>query len=251
MKKTFLTGIVFGTVILFTGCGSNNKPDGSVPVSEQSMTLSLLQTSYAGATGKGTYIVRYAVHAVDQSGKPHSKLPIRVSVINAADSKCYYRGSLGTISTTEPITFSGYNVDFSKTGTKAGDALVILPTQDRQESTYLGDWKVTKVGANLELGAEPVYNLETMDELEYVVGDENCFYRGEMTNVHAQAPDDTNSSTGKTSEIDKGLTYFDVVYDQTLVGKGVYIGVHVKGMRSGTADFFRLPSIADGNSTTN
>jgi len=248
MKKTFLTGIVLGTALLFTGCGSDNKPDGSVPVSEQSMTLSLLQTSYAGNTGNGTYIARYAVHAVDQSGKPHSKLPIRVSVINAADSKCYYRGFHGTISTTEPITFSDYNVDFSKTGTKAGDALIILPITDRQESTYLGDWKVTKVGANLELGAEPVYNLETMDELAYVVGDENCLYGGKMTNVHVQAPDDTNSTT---SELDKGLTYFDVVYDQTLAGKGVYIGVHVSGMRAGTGRLVLLPASIDSNSTTN
>ncbi len=250
MKKTFLTGIVLGTVLLFTGCGSDSKPDGNVPVADQSLTLSLLETVYAGNTGNGTYIARFAVHAVDQSGNPHSNLPLRVSLVNAADSKCYYRGYHGTISTTEPTTFSDYNVDFSKTGTKVGDALIILPTTDRQESTYLGDWKVTKVGANLELGAEPVYNLETMDELSYVVGDEKCLYRGQITNVHAQAPDDSNS-TKKTSETDKGLTYFDVVFDESLAGQGVFIGVHVTGMRAGTGGLVILPSSVDTNTTTN
>lgn len=250
MKKTFLSGIVLGTALLFTGCGSDSKSDGNVPVADQTLTLSLLETVYGANTGNGTYIVRYAVHAVDQSGNPHSNLPLRFSLVNAADSKCYYKGYHGTISTTEPTTFSDYNVDFSKTGTKVGDALIVLPTTDRQESTYLGDWKVTKVGANLELGAEPVYNLETMDELTYVVGDEKCLYRGQVTNVHAQVPDDSNS-TGTPSELDKGLTYFDVVYDQTLAGRGVYIGAHVSGMRSGTGRLFILPGFVDSNGTTN
>ena len=235
---------------MFTGCGSNSKSDGGVPVADKSLTLSLLETSLSGSTGRGTYIVRYAVHAVDQSGKPHSNLPLRVSVVNAASSKCYFRGYHGTISTTEPTTFSEYNVDFTRTGTKVGDALIILPTPDRQESTYLGDWKVTKVKNNLELGAEPAYNLETMDELAYVVGDGQCLYGGRITNVHVQSPDDMNS-TRKISERDKGLTYFDVVYDKKLSGKGIYIGVHVTGMRSGTARLFTLPSASDTNSTSN
>ena len=241
MKKLFFTAIAVSAVFLFTGCGSDNKSNGDVPVVDQSLTLSLLDTSLVGETERGTYIARYAVHAVDQSGNPHSKLPLRVSLINAADPSCYVSGYHGIINTTDPTTFSDYNVNFAYAGTKVGDSLVILPTTYRQESVYLGDWKVTKVGANIELAKEPAYNLEMMDELAYVVGNDKCFYRGKITNVHAQAPDKKENTEKSSDELDKGLTYFDVVYDRELAGKNIYIGVHITGMRAGTARLFTLP----------
>lgn len=239
MNRIYKAGFAaWVAILLLFGCGSDSKVDG---IGTKDLTLSLVLTDYVYSTGRGTNIARFAVHAVDESGKYHSNLPIRVSLVNVADSTCFVQGYHGTLHTTDPRTFSDYTLDFSKTSAKPGDTLIILPTLSRQGSSYLGDWKIGKVGNNLELTPEPAYNVETTDELAYVIGDEKCLFLGRwFTNVHVQSPEDA-VPPGKTLEADKGLTYFDVVYDDILIGNWIAIGVHIEGVRAGTSGLFVLP----------
>jgi hypothetical protein len=230
-KTTLWTSLLLASAIAITGCGSNDKTDAGSVVGAKNIVLSLDQYPVANIeTGRGTHIARYAVHAVDASGKPQSRLPISVSLVN----KVHPTGYSGAIHKTEPVTFTADNVNFAAMGVKPGDTLIIIPTTyGSEELSYVGDWKITEVSDKLTLGQNKVYNLASAGLLTYVVGDERSF-DGYL--AHVQRPDDSNQSS-KVPDIEKGLTFFDIAFDKTLADSGrcVWVGVHLEGSRTGTA----------------
>ncbi len=230
-KTTLWTSFLLASAIAITGCGSNDKADAGTVVGAKSIVLSLDQFPVASEdTGRGTYIARYAVHAVDANGKPQSRLPIEVALVNKQNPTGYS----GAIHKTEPVTFTADYVNFAAAGVKPGDTLIIIPTtHSREELSYVGNWKITEVTSGLTLGLDTVYNLVNAGLLTYVVGSERSV---EGYLAHVQRPDDSNVSR-KVPEVEKGLSFFDVVFDKTLVDSGrcVWVGVHLAGNRTGTA----------------
>ena len=249
-KTTLWTSLLLASAIAITGCGSNDKTDAGSVVGAKNIVLSLEQYPIASAnTGVGI-ISRYAVHAVDANGKPQSRLSIDVALVNTN----IISGYAGAIHKTEPVTFTADNVNFAAMGVKPGDTLIIVPTINAQEElNYVGNWKITDVSDKLTLGLDPVYNLTDAGFLRYVVGNERGI---DGSLAHIQFPDDSNQSS-QVPEIEKGLTYFDIAFDQTIVesGRCVWVGVHLAGNRTGIAQcvFPRAPEPVDpedSNSTS-
>lgn len=242
---TFGISIVF-LILLMTGCNTSSETE-RVPPSQQTWTMSIITPLSSVSTGKGTHIAHFAVHTLDQNGNPRSNLPIKVALINAAARECYFEGNYGELRTTNPLSFADPNVNFTTQKIKLNDTLIVLPTAPRQDSSYLGNWKITNIGNVLEFAHDLAYNVETTDLLHYVVGNEKCLLN-DIKVAHVQYPD--NNSSTDTSE-DKGLSYFDVVYDDALGMPGnnmVYIGVHVDKIRFGTGALIYLP-LVDSNVT--
>jgi len=239
MKKTILwISLLLGSAIAITGCGSNDKADpGSMPGSSN-IVLSLDPNPIAAEdTGRGTYIARYAVHAIDANGNPKSRLPISVAIVNKMEPTGYG----GAIHTTEPVTFTEYNTNFAAMGIRPGDTLIIIPTTyGEEELSYVGNWTVTEASDKLTLGADIVYNLVNADRLTYLVGNERS---SDGYLAHIQRPDDSNVSS-KVPDVEKGLTFFDIVFDKQLAGRCVHVGVHLSGSRTGTAKCVHVPTSA-------
>jgi len=245
-RKTLWMSLFVAAAISLTGCGSNDKSDpGSLP-GETNIVLSLDPVPIASAdTGRGTYIARYTVHAIDGNGKPRSRLPISVAIVN----KITATGYTGAIHTTEPVTFTDPSTNFAAMGARPGDTLIILPiTYGEEELSYVGNWAITEVTDKLTLGMDSVYNLVNADRLTYLVGNERS-EDGYL--AHVQRPDDRNVSS-TVPETEKGLTFFDIVFDKQLAGRCVYVGVHLSGSRTGTAKCVQVPTkeSPDDNLTT-
>ncbi len=240
MKRKIIYSLYAACVALIvTGCNTSSST-GNVPPSQTTWSMSIVTPSIATDTGKGTDIIHIAVHTLDENGQPLSNLPIKVALVNGAARSCYYEGSSGQIRTTAPLSFVDPNENLAALNIAANDTLIVLPTAPRQGSSYLGDWKITKTGSALEFGQDIAYNVETTDQLHYVIGNEKCLL-GRIKVAHVQFPNDNNSSE---SPEDKGLSYFDIVYDKDLEGKAVAIGVHVDKIRQGAAAWITLPSTA-------
>lgn len=224
-KNIFLLGLF---AILITACGTNTKPDaGDLPPSESGITLSI--SCFDGGQLEKEYVANCYVHAVDGNSNPVSGLTYDVSLVNGV--KVLKEGS-GTISITDPITFSDNRGNFVENEVKRTDNLIILPTVDTTDVTYLGNWQVAGVNNNSNLSlAERSPNLKTTNGLTYVIGSETRYDLGGSASAHVEYPSDTNTTSG-----DKlGFFYFDVVYDPELIGETIFIGAHTSGNRMGTA----------------
>ncbi len=236
MKRKYIYGMVLAaSMLLFSGCGSDSKSNaGDLPQSQIRTSLSIVYVSTEYDENKGM-VGHYRVHAVDQNNNPISGLALSMSVINGVKKigGVAVQYGTGTISTTEPISFSDYRIPFSQTGVAAGDTLMVLPSASRTDGSYLGDWQITKVDTALTL-ADRAFNLESTDGLTYIVGNAQRFLGRDIAVAHIL---DANSS-GVTDE--KGFTNFSVVFDPKLAGHTVVLGAHTTGNRKGIASIESL-----------
>jgi len=241
MKRKIVYSFLLGvSAMLITACGSNSKPDGSdLPPSESGITASMACFDYGQLTK--AYVAHCYVHTVDGNSDPVSGLSYNVSLVNNVKES---GDGTGNILTTDPISFSDNVVNFAQTDVKKTDNLIILPTSTTTDPRYLGNWGISGVNTSLTL-IENSFNLETTEDLTYVIGNETRYDLGDSTSAHIEYPNDSNSSQG-TEEL-KGFFYFDVVYDPALRGKTIYLGAHTSGNRIGTALAIRLE--LDSNTT--
>jgi hypothetical protein len=222
---------------LLLGCGSDSKANANDGVIGGSTSLSIVYESTSESAGK--LIGHYHVHAVGANGKPLSGLSLNMSLINGVKQ---IRGqklqnATGRITDTNPISFHDDGVNFAASGVVAGDSLIVLPSSDKADVSYLGDWKIVGAGTNLEL-RESSYLLENTEGLTYIIGNEQRLLGGSnggraiVSIAHIQ---DANSTTNA-----EGFTNFDVVFDTVLAAHTVTIGVHTNGNRWAAASVITL-----------
>jgi hypothetical protein len=234
-KRTLFYGAILLPLLILVGCGTNDKPDGdAVTRGEASMSI-LLEGEVKLDRTRGCQKL-FVVHAVDGEGNPIPGLRVDASIIvntKAAGS------STGTIETTAPIQFSDGRYNFNAENIVPGDKLVILPSRDRDHTSYLGDWKINVVEGSKVVLKNVAYNLETTDKISYVIGNESTYVQGYGTAVaHVEKPDDNGSSV----TADDGYAYFDVIYDLALIGHSYTVGAHSgDGYRMGAAVSSILP----------
>ncbi len=230
---------IFTSLLLLTACGSNTKPDGAdLPASESGQSASI-SCSVADET-TSPIIAHCYVHTVDGNSNPVSGLTYKITLINHVKSS----GQTGSILSDTPIRFNDYNQNFSKDGVKISDNLIVFPSKNAYDPSYLGGWKIVAVN-NTDLtfsGDNIAYNLETTEDLSYVAGS--------ASGVSLQKVDDSQNSdnTGATVIEPEGLYYFDIAYDPELKGSVIYIGAQTSGNRIGAAQAYILK--VDSNTTT-
>jgi len=246
-KQIALYSSVLLSLSLLSGCGSNDKPDGNVVTDGEASMSILLEGRVELDQTRGCQKL-FVVHAVDGNGNPIPGLNVNANII--VNAKAIGNGT-GTIQTTAPITLADHSKNFNTDKVVPGDKLIILPTAARHHTSYLGDWDINKVeGGTLTLMGV-AYNLETTDQINYVVGNESVYVpRYGIAVAHVEKPD--SNGTSKVTN-DDGYAYFDVIYDPALIGHSVVVGAHSgDGYRMGAAVSGILPDCmqADTNNGT-
>jgi len=230
----FASAVVASFVL--SACGSNDKPDGNI-VTDGNAAMSILQEGEVKFDIERGCMKLFVVHAVDGNGNPIPGLTVDANVIINVKA----RGALGTIQTTAPLTLTDGSKNFESAHVNAGDKLIILPTSQRHDISYLGDWKIHAVEGNTLKLNGVAYNLETTDQINYVVGNEATYVPGYGSAVAHVEQRDENGTTARVTN-DDGYAYFDVVYDLSLVGHIAIVGAHNgDGYRMGAAVSGVLP----------
>ena len=248
-RKTIYSFMFVTTLLLLTACGSNSKDNaGDLPPSESGITLSI--ACFDSSEGEKALISNCYVHAVDGNSNPVSGLTFDVSLV--INEKEFHQGT-GNILSTEPITFSDHGVNFSRTDVEKTDNLIILPTEETTDVSYLGNWEIAAVNNDLTL-AENAFNLETAEDLTYIIGNETRYVNGNSATAHIEYPEETTTSGDEEGTGSEGFFYFDIVYDPALRGETIVLGAHTYGNRMGTAAVIRLEledeiTIPDENTT--
>jgi len=221
------------SALIMAGCGSNDKVDGNVVTrGDAGMSITPVDVYYDPA--KGCRML-FRAHAVEGDGTPISGLHIGASVvINAKVSGT----DIGLMETTAPISFVDNRISFNAYNVVPNDKLIILPSALRHDTSYIGDWTVYQVDGSRVTLSGVAYNLETTNQLSYVIGNETAYIG---TTVVAHIENVENNGTTLTNE--KGYAYFDVVYDPELEGQPYVVGAHTgDGYRMGAASSGQFPS---------
>ena len=250
MKKTILSTLFVSlSLLLITACGSNTKPDGGALSSSESGT-SLSISCYEdngeytdgedpenGETSSG--IISKAicvVHTVDGNGEPISGVTYTPSVVVNVKAASMGKDGTGNILTTEPIGFTDNTVNFSVENVQANDKLIIFPSNGKNDSSYLGNWKVREVSGTTLTLDNIAYNLETTEGLRYVIGNETAYGSYGSGSAHIEYP-----RNQPIEDDEKGVFVFYVVYDPALSGAEIYIGASTSGNRVGAAVAYIIP----------
>lgn len=231
------------SALLMAGCGSNDKPDGN-PVTSGDAGMSITPVEVEYSPEKGCKML-FRAHAVEGNGNPIPGLGVGASVV--INTKASGTG-IGMIETTAPISFVDNRLSFNAHKVARNDKLIILPSAARHDTSYIGDWTVYQVDGSRVTLAGAAYNLETTDQLSYVIGNETA-YVGTTAVAHVESVE--NNGTTLTDE--KGYAYFYVIYDTELIGQPYVVGAHTgDGYRMGAAWAEPFPScISIPNDNTN
>jgi len=264
-KSIFLLGV---SLFLLTACGSNSKQNASdSPASSRGVTLSMacFEDKNTKVDSGMALVANCYVHSVDGNSKPVTGLKFNVTLVN--NLKFSSQGT-GNILATNPTTFTDDVTIFSNPilNIAPTDNLIILPTAATTDPSYLGNWEIGAVINNELTLTNRAINLETAEDLSYVIGNETRYGLGTSASAHIVYPENTtgNNDAGTTSTTETntdGFFFFDVVYDPSLRGETLFIGAHTSGNRMGTAIAITLKSLeeetnpgdsnsTDGNSTS-
>lgn len=248
MKKNILYTLLLSINALFflNACGTDSKANSAdIPLSDKGITASI--TCFYDPTAKDgpiKYELHCYVHTVDANSNPINGLTYEVSVITDVKASSFNKG---TILTTDPITFSDDSQTFIKSSVNKTDTLIILPNDTKNDISYLGNWQVTSVNSNNNLTLkESAFNLETTEELSYVVGNETTYVNGSSGSAHIIYSGEGNTTLNTST--DDGLFYFTLVFDAQLVNRLVYLGAHTGKNRIGAATA-RVLSVEDNTTT--
>lgn len=196
-------------------------------------------------------ISHYHVHAVDRFSRiPVANVPVSISLVNGI-KKIHDKNiqeATGSIYNFDPVEFIDKTVNFAtQTNVKEGDNLIILPSEGKTNSAYIGGWDISAVGKNNLLLVESYNNLENTTNLTYIIGNEKRLLGGENGTVGIPA----NAHVVQDYTTDnEGYAYFDIVYDPILAGHTVVVEAHGNddGNRIGTA--MKIGLRLDGDSFT-
>jgi len=236
MKKNIIFGFLITVIlVLFTACGTDSKKDSNGGTSSDASMSILMEGIVRLDITRGCEKL-FVVHAVDGNGNAIPNLNVDASII--VKNKAAGNGT-GMIQTTVPITFLDGNYNFNNKNVIPGDKIIILPSANRHDASYTGDWDIHKVeGEALTLWGA-AYNIETTEQLNYVVGNDSTYIAGYGTAVAHVEKNDANGTTITNSD---GHAYFKVVYDPSLIGHTMVVGAHTSSdYRIGAAIIGILP----------
>jgi hypothetical protein len=239
MKKNILYTVLLSSfALIVSACGTNSKSDGAASTggTNASDIVPSITCFYDPDADEGPvkYVLYCYVHTVDSNSNPINGLEYKVSVITNVKTS----NTNGTILTTEPITFSDDAQTFVQSNIMATDTLIVLPTEDTTDVSYLGNWQISSVNSNTNITLqERAFNLETTEGLSYVIGSETRYDLGGTASAHIEYSDG-NSTLNSVS--DEGLFYFNLVFDAQLTDQTIILGAYSGENRIGTATYLTL-----------
>jgi len=232
IKNTMVKSLsIIGFSFVLVACGSNSKidgDDGGVGGGTTGLSIAYQSTDYTDAQG---FIDHYRVHATNANGDPVSGLPLRTSIVSGVKEirNQKLQRNTGNIEISSPINFFDNGINYTQTGVIVGDNLIILPSSGKTDNSYLGDWSISAVGASLSF-LEGSFNLESTNDLTYIIGNETRFLGDSSRGITAVAHIESSQNTTDAD----GFSSFDLVYDPALAGHTLTIGVHTDGNRLGS-----------------
>ncbi len=196
----------------------------SGPIS--SLSLVYVDTNY----DNGLFSDHYVVHAIDKYGNPANKGEhIYAGVVNGLefsskdDTTPLSYDSIGTINSGDPATFSVNSAD-SEFGNVIvqKDRVIVLASDYRHDSSYLGGWSIQSVDTNTSLTLDKKYDGTSISDLSFVIGSED---RADTCgNTLALADLDSQDNSYAIGE--NGIADLTLRYDPYLIGKDVYMYVN-------------------------
>lgn len=244
------TSTLAGTAVLeinasiFNG-DRNVTLETSIPVTVLSGPVSTMSMAYIGSgdcqSEPGLPADKYLVHIVDKYSNPAQSVTISPTLINGTKVT---QTKSGQINNPGNPDFNDSTADYSSID-DSKDRLIILPTSDRTDQSYLGNWTIDEVLSNHELNFREEYYGNLEENLTYVIGNEERVVGGNLAVAHIVSPSgeyETDSGGGLKLEVcfDPALVTHTVSLAASTVNDGNRIGVGVK-------DFFRWSKF---NSTT-
>jgi len=204
---------------------------------DKTTTLSLVYMKTIAEEGSGKIINRYRVHAVDKkSNQPRVGIPVSMSLIS--NKKLVHLDGTGSIENNNStivfrdstITVKDKSNNFTNLSIKDEDNLIILPTKERLDASYLGGWTIKTVSDNNLTFKESDVNL-TENNLSYVIGNEVRLVGGQI------AVADVVNVNNDTTTDENGYIIFDVTFDPKLAGHTVTLEAHgdIDGKRVGVS----------------
>ena len=190
--------------------------------------LTTLSVSYEDSECdvKKGQIGHYHVHAVDRkSNLPVVGIPISFSLVNGViefNGDKVHKAS-GTINNTKPIVFKDVNIDYGNTNIEVGDNLIIFPSEEKTDVTYLGGWNIDSISNILTLGGSYT-NLVSENNLTYIIGNEERVLGGSNGNIGTLTVAHVETVESETNN--DGYAYFDIISDFMLAGHTVSVEAH-------------------------
>ena len=205
----------------------------SVPVTIISGPVTSLSLVYTGTDvdPSGLYVNNYVAHAVDKYANPARKdLRITPTIINGtklieSDLLSVGGSSKGQLNTGDPASFQDSNggLDYASLDIDSvSDRLIIVPNaaEQRYDQTYLGNWSINTVAGNT-LGLKEAYNAATVNNLNYIIGNDKRLIFRDITTTDIVDP------TGTYLTDENGTVPLKIKFDPLLAGHTVTIGAHV------------------------
>jgi hypothetical protein len=123
-----------------------------------------------------------------------------------------------------------------------GDNLIIFPSANRTDISYLGGWNIENVSNSLTLSGNYIVDTNKTDRLTYLIGNEERLLGGENGSIGELKVAHVEMVQPETDL--QGYAYFDIIYDFELAGHTVSVEAHGEenGKRIGTSGkvFLRL-----------
>lgn len=238
MKQNIFYSLLVGTsALILSACGTNSKTDGGVSAANASDIRASISCFYQldAEPGPEKFIYHCYVHTVDSNSNPINDFTYNVSVLTNIKAS----NDNGTILTTDPITFSDDKQTFVQSGIQSTDTLIIVPSEEKTDPSYLGNWQISSVNSNSNLSLkERAFNLETTEGLTYYIGNETRYDLGGAANAHIEYQGENNTTLNTIS--DEGKFYFRLHFDHRLADTSVILGAYSGENRIGTASFHTL-----------
>jgi hypothetical protein len=215
----FKTHSLSGTVIvdisakIFDGTKDVNLKT-SIPITIFSgpvAAVSLFYVSTVHDDDLGTFKDKYTIHAVDKYSNPvNSGVQLYPTLINGFKTISHN----GEISNNGNTVFQDSTASFTTdVSLSDDDHLIILPSSNGFNKSYLGGWTINSINDNHHLTLTEDYNGMDTASLRYIIGNKNRLIADDIVTLA-----DIQSTTGSYLTDENGNVQFIVTYDPMLVG---------------------------------
>ena len=186
-------------------------------------TMSMFLAKSELDTNLNIYKDYYTIHAVDKYGNPvKSGTVIHPTLINGIKVVSTDSNGTGELSADNNALFTDNTKNFSEI--KESDRMIVLPSEDVTDKSFLGNWDINSVDSNHILTLFDKLDKNSSANLRYVIGNETRTVTSNGTTSLAVA--NIQAIDGKYETDNAGNLQFIVSYDPALKGEKIYLAAN-------------------------